>query len=845
MEEKRTLIETFLPVEEISAEAKKEKLGRAKPPTSMLHFWWARKPLIAARSTVLGASLPGNFDISEFKRLLGLRDDQKKRAYNYDLSRNQLDKLKKEYYEVWGTETPTIIDPFAGGGAIPFESLRVGLNVFTNDYNPVAYLIQKATLEYPLLYGDKLFEDVEIALDRVFDILKKDLDVLYPKHNGKDVATYIYAWIASCPDCGFENPLVGQWLLSRKKNLYLEPKVVDGLLKLKIIEGKNIPPGTMSGGKGKCLNCGSTISNDYIKKEINQKSHEKLIAVVLAVKNGKEYDLPNDSDLKAIKDSEELLKNKWDLFLKKDLIPLEEMPISDVRSAKYLKYWYRILNPRQLLFFVRLTEIIREYGDYLKNKTEGNIEEEYVKAITTYLSFILAKHIDYNCRLASWNRPNQQISDAVRTRGITLMWDHTEVNPFVNTSGSLVGIKKGIKNSLRFSIEKLQNGKNIKIENKSIFDSELKSSIIVTDPPYFNDVQYAELSELFYIFEKRALSSYFVNLPEETPKSEDLSVSKKRSKEIFENLFNAACQKMNEMLFDDGILVMYFAHSSIGAWDFVVNALRAAKFRITATWPIHTEFSHSLITQGHASLMSSIIIVARKREDEKIGYIEEIKEELEPYLQTRLKEFWNYGLRGADITVSAMGATLDILTQYSEIKSVTGEMTVKDILELVEVYVVEYILEKFLKNSESLDSPTRFYTYCRLSQLDGMSFDTANLISKSLHIDLKSLESVGIINSITKGKNKGIKILKFDEREHIELKTLIDAVQLSMLAYEKNGMKEFEAVLADLPYTQGEIYNILESFKHLESGDSEKQIAMQILGKSEDLIPEKGQTTFE
>ena len=192
-----------------------------------------------------------------------------------------------------------------------------------------------------------------------------------------------------------------------------------------------------------------------------------------------------------------------------------------------------------------------------------------------------------------------------------------------------------------------------------------------------------------------------------------------------------------------------------------------------------------------------------------------IKGDVEEHLKTRLQEFWDYGLRGADITVSAMGATLDILTQYSEIKSYTGEMTVKDILELVEIYVVEYILEKFLNNSESLDSPTRFYTYCRLSELDGMSFDTANLISKSLNIDLKLLESNGNISSIKKGSKKGVKILKYDERDEIQVKNIIDAVQLGMLSYDKGGMREFESFLSDIPFSQGEIYNILESFNHL------------------------------
>jgi len=841
LEEKRTLIETFLPVEEISAEAKKEKNGRA--PTFELHYWWTRKPLIAARATVLSALLPEDFDITEFKRLLGLRDDQKKRAYNYDLSKSQKDNLKKEYKKLWGTKTPTILDPFAGGGSIPFEAVRMGCNTIANDYNPVSCFILKTTLEYPAKYGNKLLKDVEIGLNWLYEKSKEELEDLYPKHDGKDVAAYIYSWVVECPECGFKNPLVGQWWLVRvgKKRLYLDYNIDNNELIFSIKNDERVPKSNISQGKGKCLNCGVAIPKDHIKKEIFEKDDEKLLAVVLLSKNGKEYDLPNLEDLNGLKKVKELLNETEDFLIKEDLIPTEEMP-EDLRGgiwAKlYLKYWHKLLNPRQKILFATLIKLIRDYSEELNKKED----KEYVLAVSTYLTLVLGKHLNRNCRSTKYDRTREGISGTTSLRGIPMLWDHTETNPFIKFSGSLRGINKSILKSLKFSLEKISIG-NIEINNESIIESNFKASVIVTDPPYFDDVQYAELSEFFYVFEKRALKN-IINLPQETPKAEDLSVGGKRPKEVFENLFELSCKKMNSILADDGLLVMYFAHSSVDAWDFVINALMGSKFRITSTWPIHTENPNNPLSQGHASILSSIVIVARKRLEDKIGFIEEIEDDVEVYLKTNLRQYWNYGLRGADITVAAMGAILDILTQYSEIKSYTGKMTITDILERVEVYVVEYILEKFLKNSQSLDSLTRFYLYCRLSELDGMSFDTANLISKSLNIDLKLLESAGIITSIKTGRNKGIKIQKFNEREHIEVKSLIDAVQWSMSAYDMGGMREFESVLSNIPYSQSDVYNILESFQHLKSGDPEKQISLLILGKSSDLIPKKGQSTL-
>lgn len=842
MGEKRTLIETFLPVEEISAESKIEKKGRA--PTFELHYWWTRKPLVAARATVLGALLPEDFDVIEFKRLLGL-GDKKKRAHKYDLSKSQLESLKKKYKEVWGNDKPSILDPFAGGGSIPFEAVRMGCTAFSNDYNPVAHLIQNATIDYPAKYSEKLYEDVELALNWVFDKAQAELNEFYPKHNGKDVSAYIHAWMVSCPDCGFKNPLVGKWWLSdtKEKKIYLKPIIdTEKRLKMEICYGTDVPERTVIGGKGKCLDCGKTIPNDHIKNEILENDEEMLLAVVLLAKKGKEYDLPNENDLKAFQKSKEILDKNWDLFLKEDLIPIEKMPEGDIRSTKYLKYWYKFLNPRQRLLFITLIKLIREYID--THDFKGN--KDYKIAIATYISFILGKHIDYNCRSIGWIQKREIVAHALTARGISMMWDHAEVNPFVKASGTLISVNNRILRSLNYSIEKLKNldDKKIIIENKSILDSEFKTQIIVTDPPYFDDVQYPELSEFFYVFEKRALQN-LIDLPKETPKSQDLSVGGNRSEELFQHLFTLSCQKMNSMLTDDGILIMYFAHSSVKAWDFVLTALRNAKLRITATWPIHTESPDNPLARGKASIMSSIVIVARKRQTEKSGFIEEIKEDLADDLKEKFNELWNHGLRGADITVAAMGATLNQLTQYSEIKSISGDFNVTDILELAEIYVVQYTLDKFIKNSESLDGATRFYVYCRLSELDAMPFDTANLISKSLNIDLSTLDSSGLVLSIKKGKTKGVKLLKFNERENINDRTLIDCVHLSMRAYESGGKREFESTLNNIQYSSLDIFNVLSAFQHLESGDSEKQIALQILGKSADLIPKKGQTTFD
>lgn len=207
----------------------------------------------------------------------------------------------------------------------------------------------------------------------------------------------------------------------------------------------------------------------------------------------------------------------------------------------------------------------------------------------------------------------------------------------------------------------------------------------------------------------------------------------------------------------------------------------------------------------------------------------------------RLEEFWNYGLRGADLTVSAMGATLDIITNYSEIKSFTGEMQIKDILELVQKYVAQYVLNRYMNNASGLDAATSFYLYTRLSRLEGMPFDTANLIAKSMNVDLKLFEKQGLIRANKKGKAQGIILLNYLNREVNGKQSLIDCVQFVMATFAKGGFTEVDRELATIPYSRGEIKAVLEALLSLPPDDPERQVAQKILEREGQAFPKRGQ----
>ncbi len=810
-----------------------------------MHYWWTRKPLVAARAVVLASLLPSDFDIIEFKKLLGLGRD--KRAYTYDIPKDRIEQLTEEYKKVWG-EVPTILDPFAGGGSIPFEAMRVGADTIANDYNAMAYLILKATLEYPKKYRGVLLKDVEAGLEWVFQETKKEMEQYYPKHEGKEVAAYIWAWQVKCPQCGFENPIVGQWWLARKKgnNFYLDynkPLTAKSPLILSIHKGISPQEGNCSDGKGVCLNCGAQISNEHIIKDINEREKEYPLAVVVNGRKRKEYELFSQSDNDAFDKVDKYVKHNLQRWISEDIVPDEDIP-EDTRGSLsvriYLPKWRRLLNSRQLLLFITLEKKIKEY---CQTQLKSN-DLDYNFAVATYLSFLLGKHFDYNSRSTAWHRANEQIAHVLTYRGVGMNWDHAEVNPFADGSGTLQGMIKNIIKGLVFSQNSLNLQTNCLVKNLSVTNLETPSNLIISDPPYFDDVRYAEFSHFFYTWEHRVLKS--IHDLGDIQSAEEMSVGGAgRTPEFFSRLFNISMKKIFTLISDDGMVVLFFAHSSPEAWGFVIKSMQNAGFRITATWPVHTENAVNPLARGNSSIMSSIVIVARKRKTEKTGYLEEIQDDVQSHLRKRLDEFWNYGLRGADLTVSAMGATLDIITQYSEIKSYTGEMQIKDVLELVQKYVAQYVLDRYMKNASGLDAPTSFYLYTRLSHLQGMPFDTANLIAKSMNVDLKLFEKQGLIETSKKGKAQGVKILNFSSRETNPKQSLIDCVQFVITTFARGGYTDVERELATIPFSRSEIKDVLEALLSLPTEDSERQVAQKILERMGQSFPKQGQTGLD
>lgn len=668
---KRNLLEKGLSVELINKDAKKEKLGLAKPRISEMHYYFTRKPLISSRLAIAGALLNSDSikNEREHNQIFGLDPTLKTRAYR-TVPPRLLQKIKEQY-----PKGVTILDPFAGSGMIPFEALRLGINVVAVDYNPVACLIQRGTFEYPLKYGQKLYRDVEKYAEMIFQKLKTDLEYLYPSHNGVKPRAYVHAWVVQCPVCGKSTPLVNNWWLSKKEKIHLNYEVIDGVLVYSIIENGDIQEGNIKRGTATCLLCSSRIENEHIVEDISQNEREILLAVYL---DNRTFELPTEEDRKALEDAKQFLKDNSKELSR--FIPIEELP-DDARAVpvkKYLKYWYKLFNSRQL---VVLTNFCMEIRTVVESISVD--DREYASAVGTYLSMILAKHGSYNSRCTYWHSGIKVIGQTFANRGINMMWNHAETNSFIKFSGSLIGNTKNVLDGLKFAINELNTPSltvkekpSVEIHQNSIlsWQTDRKFKFIVTDPPYYDDVPFPELMQFFQIWHNKTLGGV-LDIPSTPSTIEELSVNPHRSKEVFETRMLVAITRLYSLLDEDGVLVMFYVHKSVEGWKYVVEALRKIGFVVTSTISLMTESQNSLVTRGKSSIFHSLLITAKKRAAAivsmyaKLAFMYDIKspEDFQAFYIEQINKMKNMAQDAVDISLQYSSMDLRQALEWCDI----------------------------------------------------------------------------------------------------------------------------------------------------------------------------------
>jgi adenine-specific DNA methylase len=890
MNDKRYIEESF-PVKEVSDISSKEKNIR-HGHISTLHIWWARRPLASSRATSYAALIPAPEDINEWEKTRQFIIDLSK--WKNSLNQHIIKKAREDILKANDGKIPRVLDPFSGGGSIPLEALRLGCETHAVEYNPVAVLILKCTLEYPQKYGksgkvkwglfevqskNSLLEDVKRWGDWVLEEAKKEIGRFYPEdEDGSIPVGYIRARTISCqnPSCGAEIPLMRQFWLAKKNNkkVALYPYVEGKEVKFKIVgdgyekmpSGFNPEKGTVSRAIAVCPVCGSTVDDKTTRKLFQQgKSGQRLVAVVLHKPgtSGKRYRLATEKDMEVFREAERYLEEKRQKLMDEwgiDPVPDEDLPPKETLGFRVQRYgmlkWGDLFNSRQKLALITFTEKVRLA---YKKMIEEGYDEEYAKAVVSYLGLGVNRLADYNSSLTVWAVGGEFIAHTFGRQALPMVWDYFELNPWSEATGDWNSAMDWILNVLSHlsQIPPVENnGKQIIPTVKQASATELPYpdnyfDAVFTDPPYYDNVPYSYLSDFFYVWLKRSIGDLFPELfmTPLTPKSKEIVAYSHQEggfeagKKYFEDMLKKVFKEIARVLKPNGIATIVYTHKSTSGWETLINSLLESDLVPTASWPIDTEMKARLRAKESAALASSIYFVCRKMERKETGWFNEVKNEIKNHITRKLESLWEEGVSGADFFVAGIGSAIEIFGKYRKIMDYSGkEIDTKELLEYIRQVVTDYAVKQILHNgiAGELSPLTKFYILWRWAYGESkVHFDDARKLAQSIGVDLEREWNKGFI----KKEKEFIMVLGPQGRKLEELKStrdMIDVLHKVLLLWKSGNREEMKAVLKETGYGEKEsFYRVAQAISEtLPLESKEKKLLDGFLSEKNRLVKE-------
>jgi len=921
LEKGELLISKWFPITEVSVESVRERSTGHNPPTSRIHVWFARRPHATSRGAILGSLLPSETKREDVLRLLGIplgvdvrkaeEEVAKARASGKRLSINPFswDKAFKhtpseaeraQLYpvlrEFWGVERPLVVDPMAGGGSIPFEAMRLGFPVVAGELNPVAFICLKGTLEYPARFDGRLVAGVESFCQDVHEKAKAELEEFFPKYAGEKVYAYLWARTIKCSSCGLTIPLSPNWWIAhaKKDEESIAVKVIvpqEGekcsfeFVPSPMSHKLNPEKGTVKGGQVECPRCHTVTLSEHVKKEAQngRMGHQLYCACVKSkgLKKQAKWDFrtPTKEECEAIDKAENRLQEKLSLWKVQNLVPLENFPetANDTRPIKYgMPRWCDLFNPRQLLTHLTyLEKFLQAKERLLAGKQRGREEWNYVAAIVTYAAMVFDTCVDYNCLLSLWHSTRTIIAHMMGLQGFPFKSSYAEWNQLVQKGGYEWALSK-VVDSLKEIIELLAENPGapnvyfgtatkIPLEDKSV-------SCIVVDPPYAENVMYAEVSDFFYVWLKRLLGDLFPNAFNTTlTEKEEEAVAnparfknmgqsaKKLAQEDYKTKMEACFRDMHRILQDNGVMTVMFTHRTAEAWSSLATALMNADFTFISSWPVHTEPPDKYAKRGKGVLKVTVLLTCRKRKANHPGIWEHIVEELRDVAKQKIEEFSTLGIEEPDLKVSVYGPVLGKFADYYPVKTATGKEI--DPLQALDL-VTDVLNEKFLQEAGIQTADRETAAYINLLATfphTETEYEEARLATVfGGLVTLDTLDTKGTYGLIEK-KGKGIKILSARDRlakgiidpyDMKTLKTMIDHVHAAILLYERGGLIAVKQLLRDknLDYGGSPFPTVLESYARYSDASfndnfrkdaSMAKALLSALGKSIEFAPRK------
>ena len=767
----RRLIEDYLPVDWLSAEASGEP--RTKGHISTLHLWRARRPLVACRAAIYSALVSAPETADERER----QDRFLKSLCQWGTPENVVQQARRNIRRN-RNEAPRVLDCFAGGGAIPLEALRLGCDAYALDLNPVAFLILKATCEYPQRFGRGLSGDVRLWANRVADrvrIATADFYPMIPIPGAlRDIAMnrslldgsteplqrltpFVFLWVRTVPcrnpQCRAVVPLYRQTWLRKKPSGYVALRPVPnpgrGRVEFTVVEASEpddfgFDPGEgMRGTATKCLCCDAAVPAKYVRGYGNDEGFGQQLLCVICVNPfgpGKLYFIDDswideeDVRQRAAEDRARTLERELGVVTMDAVIP----PTGNAGLATGKSYLYGIerfrdaYTPRQRAV---LLEWVNQTRTAHREMLQEGIAADRAEAVTVYLALWMSRLTDRFNALARWDNTGEKVQSLTSMKRIAMTWDYPEVNVFAGSSGSWQSALDYVTAVIEREADAgnpavVRRGSATRLVAAGFEESSFDA--VITDPPYYDNESYSELSDTFYVWLQPTLQHVF---PEHfasqlTPKRQECVAAayrQGRTKEAayrhFEGSLAEALAGARRVLKPDGVLILVYAHKTTAGWATLVNALRDAGFEVTEAWPIETETKSRAAHQGDAALRSSIFIVARPRLAERVGsYEDDVAPMLREIASERVRSLWNngLGLGGADLLMASVGAGLRPFTRFRGVEYANGdEMTPEVFLREVEGAVLGSMLEEIFDLPSSgvavVDSVTRFYVLWRFT----------------------------------------------------------------------------------------------------------------------------------
>ena len=732
----KRLAEVDFPIAEVSRHAVREKSIRHGHP-STLHLWWARRPLASCRAVLMALLLPDPCDehcpaaFKETARRVLLRHEGRPRGWdeaietddglrrillkfiadfaNWDVAANPayLKTSRALVKAAHGEEPPLVVDPFAGGGSIPLEALRVGCEAFASDLNPVACLILKVMLEDIPRHGPKLADELRQAGREIKAAAEKELADLYPKDpDGATPIAYLWARTVRCeaPDCGAEIPLMRSFWLCRKdtRKRALKPGVVrrSGAppeVAFEVFEPmaeSEVHGGTVSRAKATCVCCGTVLTPERVRLQLSEQrggadaifdeagkriGGARMTAVVTLKpgETGRHYRLPTDADYAAVREAQVRLDGILGEQEKNEQrhcpVPDEQVSLNEIRRISVPIYgmstWGDVFSARQ-----------KSALGLLANATERNTSPE--AAVRRLLAIALDRSADYSSSLCSWHVTGEKVNHTYGRQALGMVWDYTEVNPFSLSSGSYFG---AIEWGSRVAEELCDFPLGGYTQSADAAQHPLPdetANVWFTDPPYYDAVPYAHLADFFFVWLKRIGLTDMMSdgaLPL-TPKDVEIVVDRPhrlststKTATMYESRMVQAFTEGRRMLRRDGVGAVVFAHKTTEGWEALLSGIITGGLTITGSWPVATEMGSRLNARETASLATSVHLICRPRpEDAPIGEWADVLRELPKRVSDWMRRLQGEGVRGADLVFACVGPALEIYSRYRAVETVDG-----------------------------------------------------------------------------------------------------------------------------------------------------------------------------